>query len=251
MPERSSINPVWAPLVAAIAVIGLIIIGYKMLQTQRHVEAVQTELESTNARASELEKHAARLSSEREDAVRQRNDIQDKLDEATTERDELRNKLDQSTSTIQELQKQLELAQSAFDDTQSRLKALQSELESFKQALDEANAKADDANGKRDELQAKLNLANSEIDRLKGELEQAKKVPAPEFSTLTWGLAPHSGEGSKQQPRRDFACAAVLPILEPRNVGFWHFCDIQELRCPVRFTPPKRKSQAQFIKTAA
>ena len=79
MPERNGINPVWAPLVAAIAVIGLVIIGYKMLQTQRHVEAVQTELESTNARASELEKHAARLSSEREDAVRQRNDIQDNL----------------------------------------------------------------------------------------------------------------------------------------------------------------------------
>ena len=100
MPERKGINPVWVPLVAAIAVIGIILIGYKMLQTQRHVEAVQTELESAKARASELEEHVARRSSEREDAVRQRIDIQDKLDQATTERDELRSKVDQSTSTI-------------------------------------------------------------------------------------------------------------------------------------------------------
>ena len=100
MPERNGINPVWAPLVAAIAVIGIILIGYKLLQTQRHVEAVQTELESAKVRASELEEHAARRSSEREDAVRQRIDVQDKLEQATAERNELRNKVDQSVSTI-------------------------------------------------------------------------------------------------------------------------------------------------------
>ncbi len=105
MPERNGINPVWAPLVAAIAVIGIILIGYKLLQTQRHVEAVQTELESAKVRASELEEHAARRSSEREDAVRQRIDVQDKLEQATAERNELRNKVDQSVSTNSEFAK--------------------------------------------------------------------------------------------------------------------------------------------------
>jgi chromosome segregation ATPase len=175
MRERDNTKPVWVSLVAAIAVIGIILLGYKLLQTQRHVEAVQTELESANARTLELENHTARLSSEREDAVRQRIDIQDKLYEATTERNELQNKLGQSTSTIQELQKKLERAQSAFDDTHFRLTDLQSELESIKEALAEANTKANNANAKRNELEAKLNLANSELDKLK-----AKKVPVPE-----------------------------------------------------------------------
>ena len=183
MRKTDNTNPVWVSLIAAIAVIGVILIGYKLLQTQRRVEAVQTELESANARTAELENHTARLSSEREDAVRQRVVSQDKLDEATTERDELQNKLDQSTSTIQELQKQLEQAQSAFDDTKFRLTDLKSELESIKQALAEANTKADNANAKRKELEAKLNLANSEIDKLKARrLEQAKKVHVPSLN---------------------------------------------------------------------
>jgi septal ring factor EnvC (AmiA/AmiB activator) len=82
MPETYRINSVWTLLLAAIAVIGSILVGYKMLQTQQRIEAVRTQLERTNARASELEDHAARLSSEREDAVRQRIDTQDKLNEA-------------------------------------------------------------------------------------------------------------------------------------------------------------------------
>jgi chromosome segregation ATPase len=180
MRESDNTNPVWVSLVAAIAVIGIILIGYKLLQTQRHVEAIQTELERANERTLELEKHTARLSAEREDAVRQRIDSQDKLDEATTDRNELQSELDQSTSTIQELQKKLEQAQSAFDDTQFRLTVLRSELESLKQNLGEANAKADNATAKRTELEVRLNLAKLEIDRLKAALEQAKKVPVPE-----------------------------------------------------------------------
>ncbi len=180
MRERDNTNPVWVSLVAAIAVIGIILLGYKLLQTQRHVEAVQTELESANARTLELENHTARLSSEREEAVRQRIDSQDKLDEATTERNELQSELDQSTSTVQELQKKLEHAQSAFDDTQLRLAILRSEFESLKQTLGDATAKADNATAKRTELEVRLNLAKSEIDRLKAALEQAKQVPAPE-----------------------------------------------------------------------
>lgn len=178
MRERGNLNPVWVSLVAAIAVIGIILIGYKLLQTQRHVEAVQTELESANARTRELENHATRLSSEREDAVRQRIVSQDKLDEATTERNELQNKLDESTSTIQELQKQLEQAQSAFDDTKFRLTILKSEVESIKQALAEANSRTDSAIANRKELEAKLSVAHSEIDKLKAALERAKKGPA-------------------------------------------------------------------------
>ena len=67
MPEKYGINPVWILLVAAIAVASTIFIGHKMLQTR--VEAAQGALQRTNARVSELEDHAARLSFEREEAM--------------------------------------------------------------------------------------------------------------------------------------------------------------------------------------
>jgi DNA repair exonuclease SbcCD ATPase subunit len=160
MPEKYRINPVWTLLVAAIAVAGTILISYKMLQTQRRVEAAQTELQRTNARASELEEHAARLSFEREEAVRQRIDIQDKLDVANREISELQSKLDQSTSAIEGLRSQAVTAQIEIDDKQSRLGVLQSEIESLKQTLDKANAKVKNASAERDELQTKFDQAH-------------------------------------------------------------------------------------------
>ena len=131
--KMPKVNPVWTLLVAAIAVAGTILISYKMLQTQWRVEAAQTELQRTNARASELEEHAARLSFEREEAVRQRIDIQDKLDEANRQISDLQSKLDQSIAAIEGLRSQAETAQIEIYDKQYRLGVLQSEIESLKQ----------------------------------------------------------------------------------------------------------------------
>jgi chromosome segregation ATPase len=163
--RHGGINPVWSLLVAAIAVVGTLFVSYKMFKTQQRVEAVQTELERTKIRGLELEEHAARLSFQREDAVRQRVDIQSRLDEATSEINELRSKLDQSISAIQNLQNQAVKARSEIDDKQSRLDALQSEVERLSNAMDQANTKAENAIAKRDELQRKLDQANSQIER--------------------------------------------------------------------------------------
>jgi chromosome segregation ATPase len=151
MPEKYRINPVWT-LVAAIAVAGTIFISHKMLQTQRRVEAAQGELQKTNARASELEEHAVRLSFEREEAVRERIGIQDKLDGANREISELQSKLDQSASAIEALRDQAVMTQVEMDDKQSRLAVLQSEIETLRQTLDKANV----ASAERDQLQAKI-----------------------------------------------------------------------------------------------
>jgi chromosome segregation ATPase len=140
MPEKYRINPAWTLLVAAIAVAGSIFIGHKMLQTQQRVEAAQSELQMTIARASELEEQAARLSFEREEAVRERLGIQDKLDEANREISELQTKLDQSTAAIEALRSQAVTTRLEIDDRQSRLAVLQSEIDSLKQTLDRANA---------------------------------------------------------------------------------------------------------------
>ena len=152
MPEKYRINPAWTLVVAAIAVAGTIFISYKMLQAQERVEAAQSELQTTNARVSELEEHAARLSFEREEAVRERFGIQDKLDEANREVSALQNKLDQSTSAIEALRSQDVTTRVEMDDKQSRIAVLQSEIETLRHTLDKANV----ASAERDQLQAKI-----------------------------------------------------------------------------------------------
>jgi len=156
MPEKHRINPVWTLLVAAIAVAGTIFISYEMLQTQRLVEAAQSELQKTNARASELEEHAVRLSFEREEAIRERIHIQDKLDEANGAISALQNKLDQSTSAVEALRSQAVTTQREIDDKQSRLGLLQSEIESLRRTLHTANVATAEPN----HLQPKIGQAH-------------------------------------------------------------------------------------------
>jgi chromosome segregation ATPase len=156
MPEKYRINPVWTLLVAAIAVASTIFIGHEMLQAQWRVEAAQSELKKTNARVAELEEHAARLSFEREEAIRKRISIQDVLDEANRRNVELQGKLDQSTSAIEALRSQAVTTQLEFDDKQSRLAALQSEIESLRQSSNKANVASSEPDG----LQTKIGQAH-------------------------------------------------------------------------------------------
>jgi chromosome segregation ATPase len=156
MPEKYRINPVWLLVVAAIAVAGTIFVSLEMLQTQRRVEAAQSELQKTNARESELEEHAARLSFEREEAIRKRIGIQDKLDEANREISALQNKLDQSTSAIEALRSQAVTTRIEMDDKQSRIAVLQIEIETLRQSMDQANV----ASAEHDQLQAKIGQAH-------------------------------------------------------------------------------------------
>ena len=71
MPERTSAIPAWAWIVGAVLVIVSIFAGYRMVQTQQHLAAAQSELESA--------KQAA------EKANAERKELQTKLDEATSE----------------------------------------------------------------------------------------------------------------------------------------------------------------------
>ena len=54
MLETGKKNPVWAVLIAAIAVVIILLVSHKMLQTQERIETVQAELERTKLRALEL-----------------------------------------------------------------------------------------------------------------------------------------------------------------------------------------------------
>jgi chromosome segregation ATPase len=155
MPERSSAIPTWAWIVGAVLAIVSIFAGYRMVQTQQHLVAAQSELERATQAA--------------EKANAQRTEIQIKLDEAASE---------------------TKLVQSRLAETQSRLEAAQSELGSAKQAGEQAkaqvaeleqkaaslNSELQKADGQRIDLQAKLDEVGSEIERLKSQL--AKTAPA-------------------------------------------------------------------------
>ena len=138
MPERW-INPVWILLVTVVALIAATVIGYQRIEEQQRFEALQTELKRTSARALELEQHAVRLSFDREEAVRERLKLLDKLDGAHGAIVELQSRLNQSTSVISDLKNEAGKIRLEIEDKQSQLEALQSEVESLKQSLDQAH----------------------------------------------------------------------------------------------------------------
>jgi len=132
-------NPLWILLVTAIAVIGAVLINDQLLEQQLRFEALQSELNRTSARALELEQHAVRLSFDREDAIRKRLDLLDKLDGAHSTIVELQSRLNQSTSVINDLKNEAGRTRLEIEDRQSRLEALQTEVEILTQSLDQAN----------------------------------------------------------------------------------------------------------------
>ena len=105
MPERSSAIPAWAWIVGAVLAIVSIFAGYRMVQTQQHLVAAQSELERATQAA--------------EKANAERNELQTKLEDATSE---------------------VRSAQSVLAETKSVLEAAQSELERATQAAEKANA---------------------------------------------------------------------------------------------------------------
>jgi chromosome segregation ATPase len=164
--------PAWAWIVGAVLVIGIIFTGYRTVQTQEHLETVQSQLESSKQAADQakaetagLEKRIAGLSSE--------------LEKANAHSSELQTKLDNAASEVKSVQSQLE-------NSQSRLGATQSELESAKQATDQARAQAEALKNGAASLNLELEKANvqrnelqSEIERLKSELAHAPPAESP------------------------------------------------------------------------
>ena len=136
----TKINPLWILLVTAIAVIGAVLINDQLLEQQLRFEALQSELNRTSARALELERHAVRLSFDREDAIRKRLDLLDKLDGAHSTIVELQSRLNQSTSVINDLKNEAGRTRLEIEDRQSRIEALQTEVESLTQTLDQAHS---------------------------------------------------------------------------------------------------------------
>jgi chromosome segregation ATPase len=99
--------------VGAVLVIVSILAGYRIVQTQQHLAAAQSELENAKQAAEKV----------------------------NAERNELQTKLDGATSEVKS-------AQSVLAETQSVLEAAQSELENAKQAAEKASGQRTDLQNK-------------------------------------------------------------------------------------------------------
>jgi chromosome segregation ATPase len=207
MPERISTTPAWAWIVGVLLVIVSIFIGYRVVQTQQHLAAAQSELEGAkqaaekaNAEYKELQTKFDNTTSELKSAESQLAEMRSRLEATQSQLESAKQVTETANAGRKELQTKLDeaasetkSAQSQLAETQSRLEATQSALGSAKQTADQAkaqvaelekraaslNSELSKADGQRIELQAKLDEASSEIERLKSELEQAPRAENP------------------------------------------------------------------------
>src|SRR6476619_3942255 len=144
--NRGRSNPARERVVAAVFVIAIVLTGYRLVQTQQHLETRQSELanvkqaaDQAKAQATELARRAVSLNSALEKANAQRNELQTELDQATSK---------------------FESAQSQLEDKQPGLGGMQSELENAKQTADQAKAQGMELAKQAASLNSELQKAN-------------------------------------------------------------------------------------------
>jgi cell division protein FtsL len=136
-------------IVGAVLVIGIILTGYRLVQTQQHLETMQSELENAKQAVDRAKAQATELAKR-----------------TASQRYELQTKLDQATSEIKSAQSQLE-------DKQSHLGGIQSELENAKRVADWAKAQATELAKRNASLNSELEKTNARRDELQTKLDQA------------------------------------------------------------------------------
>jgi predicted nucleic acid-binding Zn-ribbon protein len=180
MPERYSVMPLWAWILGALLVIGLILVTTRVVRVQYELGEVQAKFERADkeaeraaARGAEFDKRVNELEAANEDAqtkldqansenVELKSKLSSELEAAKTQRADVQAKLDQANSEIAPLKSKLGSAQSELQEKQARIEALQNELTDTKRAADEAKADAAKAKEQSNAIQGKLDQANAE-----------------------------------------------------------------------------------------
>lgn len=166
---------------SGVAILIAVVFGYLVMQTQKRLETVQSELHKVSenavqakARVVVLEQTAANLTRELKKADFKRNELQDQLNK--------------ENSKIEQLSEIVDAAEASQDDWRTRLESMRSDLEGAKQSAGQAEAEAegskkqvasleaklDETNTKRDALQMELQLAHSDLKQLRTELHAAR-----------------------------------------------------------------------------
>jgi uncharacterized phage infection (PIP) family protein YhgE len=202
--------PTWTWIVGVVLVIGIIFTGYRTVQSQQHLETVQSQLESSKQAADQtkaenvgLEKRTANLISELEKGNAQRSELQTKLDNATSEVKSVRSQLETSQSRLGATQSELESAKKAIEMTRAQAEALKTQAANLNLELEKANAQRND-----------LQL---EIVRLKSELEHAPRAVSP--LAAPEGIMVSSFIGATVYSGSDENLGEVKDVLLPDSSG--------------------------------
>ena len=141
-------------------------VGHHMLQTQKRLEMVQSELDriieearQEGARRAKLEVTARSLRLE--------------LSRAGSERDELKVQFDQAVSKLKQLSGDVEAAEAAYRDGLGRLETLRAELSDARQSAHKAEERAAAAETQAASVQSELNKIKADRDTLQTALESA------------------------------------------------------------------------------
>jgi DNA repair exonuclease SbcCD ATPase subunit len=169
MPERYRVMPLWAWVLGALLVIGLIVAAALAVRVQYDLGDVQAKLEQAENEASQAAARVAEFS-------KRADELKSELEATKTERQGVQTNLDQAGSEIAQLKSTLSSAQSEVQDKQARIEAVQNELTGAKRASDEAKAESAKAKEQSNAIQAQLDQASAEIETLKGELADTKQT---------------------------------------------------------------------------
>lgn len=165
----------------AVAILIAGVLGYFVMQTQKRLETVQSELHRVSENAVQAEATVVDLEQTAASLKRE-------LKKADFKRNELQDQLDKSNSKIEQLSEIVDAGEASRKDWRARLESMRSEIEGAKQSAEQAEAesawskkqvaslkaKLDETNAKRHALQTELQLTHSDVKQLRSELNTAK-----------------------------------------------------------------------------
>jgi spore germination cell wall hydrolase CwlJ-like protein len=162
-----------------VAILIAVVLGYLVMQTQKRLETVQSELHRVSENAAQAKARVV-------DLEQTTADLNWELKKADFERNELQDQVKKANSKIEQLSEIVDAAEASHEDWQSRLASIRSELEGAKQSAEQA----DETNAKRHALQTELKLAHSDVKQLRSELNTAKS----ELVAMRSHLRPNQNE---------------------------------------------------------
>jgi len=168
----------WVFILAAMAVVGFVVVGSYLVQTQQRLKAVEIELGRAKEETVRAKAGAVELAQVVEN-------LRLELKAANTARDEYRANLDKANAAVAELGEKLDATQSDLGKKQSRLQAMEAGLNDAKQATDQAKAEA--AEGAK-----QIARLTGEVDSLNRAASQAKADAAErekQIAKLRQGMA--------------------------------------------------------------
>jgi spore germination cell wall hydrolase CwlJ-like protein len=182
---------------SGVAILIAVVLGYLIMQTQKRLEAVQSELHKVSenavqakARVVDLEQTAAGLKQELQRADFKHNELQDQLNKKNSKIQQLSEMADAAEASQDDWRTRLESMRSDLEGTKQSAGQAEAESESFKKQVASLEAKLDETNTKRDALQTDLQLAHSDLKRLRTELNAARS----ELVEMRSHLGPNQNE---------------------------------------------------------